>query len=414
MRVNSDHNAARADRRQIFQAVPQFIDIDGTTDPDGRAVIAVLDHHLGQELDPDHLDNDLTRVAGWGRYDVAGYEQRSRGEATGVGVHVHAKTYGPPFVRPILDLRGSQFGEALISFGGRFTFYDVAGVNSEWRTDATYGQRTEIATELFVPLEHEGLFFAPRAIAGQRTQFLYEAGEAVARYEVERLGGGSDIGYLFGLFGPRSQLRFGFDLEYQRAAVKVGDSLLDPVEGMAGSVRAEWLFDDTNSPLIPTRGVRFGTEASWVFENPEANEDVYQAGLSVLAAGSLGGRLTILGAVEGGTSFNATAPPLRQFLLGGPLRLGALGSDELRGSNFFFGRVGLLWSLADENRLAFSGKLWLAAFYEVGDAFEDKTNPFHDLTLGMAGETIMGAVFVGAAIGEDRNAGFFFSVGRVF
>ncbi len=89
-------------------------------------------------------------------------------------------------------------------------------------------------------------------------------------------------------------------------------------------------------------------------------------------------------------------------------------SDEQLGSNFFFGRVGLLWSLADENRLSFFGKLWLAAFYEVGDAFEDQTNPFHDLTLGMAGETIMGAVFVGAAIGEDRNASFFFAVGRFF
>jgi len=106
--------------------------------------------------------------------------------------------------------------------------------------------------------------------------------------------------------------------------------------------------------------VRFGADASWVLENPEANEDVYQVGLSVLAAE--------------------------------PLRLGAPGSDELRGSNFFFGRVGLLWSLADENRLSFFGKLWLAAFYEVGDACEDQENPFHDLTFGMARETIMGAV----------------------
>lgn len=405
------HLAARAERRKFFHSVPQFIEIEGTIDPDGRAVDAALEHHLGQELDPDHLDDDLTRVAGWGRYDVAGYEQRFRGEVTGVGIDVHAKTYGPPFVRPILDLRGSRFGEALISFGGRFTFYDVAGVNSEWRTDVTYGQRTEVTTELFVPLEHEGLFVAPRAIAGQQTQFLYEAGEAVAQYEVERLGGGADIGYLF---GPRSQLRFGFDLEYQRAAVKVGDPLLDAAEGMAGSVRAEWLFDGTNSPLIPTRGVRFGTEVSWVFENPEATADVYQADLSVLAAGPLGGRFTMLGSVAGGTSFNATAPPLRQFLLGGPLRLGALGSDELRGSNFFFGRAGVLWALADENRLSFFGKFWLAAFYEVGDAFEDKTRPFHDVTFGLAGETIMGAVFVGGAIGENRNAGFFFAVGRVF
>ena len=405
------HLAGRAERRQIFHAVPEFIDIEGTTDPDGSAVDAAVSHHVGIELDPDHLDDDLTRVAGWGRYNVVGYEQRFRDQTVGLGIDVHAKTYGPPFVRPIVDMRGSEFGEALIAFGGRFTFYDVAGANSEWRTDATYGQTTEVATELFVALGHEGFFLAPRAIAGQQTQFLYEGGDAVAQYEVERIGGGGDVGYLF---GPRSQLRFGVDLEFQRAGVKVGDPLLEKVEGMAGSVRAEWLFDGTNSPLIPTRGVRFGTEASWVFENPQATEDIYQAGLSVLVARPLSGRFSFIGSAAGGTTFNGSSPPLRQFLLGGPMRLGALGIDELRGSNFFLGRAGVLWALADENRLSFFGKFWLAAVYEIGDAFEKKASPFHDVSFGLAGETILGAVFVGGAIGEDRSAGFFFAVGRLF
>ena len=96
------------------------------------------------------------------------------------------------------------------------------------------------------------------------------------------------------------------------------------------------------------------------------------------------------------------------------MRLGGLGIDELRGSNFFLGRAGVLWALADENSLSFFGKFWLASFYEVGDAFEDKTRPFHDVTFGLAGETIMGAVFVGGAIGENRSAGFFFAVGKLF
>ena len=64
--------------------------------------------------------------------------------------------------------------------------------------------------------------------------------------------------------------------------------------------------------------------------------------------------------------------------------------------------------------VSFFGKFWLAALYEVGDAFDDKASPFHDVTFGLAGETLMGAVFLGAAIGEDRSAGFFFTVGRVF
>ena len=48
----------------------------------------------------------------------------------------------------------------------------------------------------------------------------------------------------------------------------------------------------------------------------------------------------------------------------------------------------------------------LAAFYEVGDAFETKTQPFHDVAFGLTGETIMGAVFVGGAIGEEHSDSF--------
>jgi hypothetical protein len=146
----------------------------------------------------------------------------------------------------------------------------------------------------------------------------------------------------------------------------------------------------------------------------EADADFYQAELDIVGAHRLGGRFALLGSVSGGTSFGATAAPLQQFLLGGPLRLGALGVGELRGSHYFMGRAGVLWALADENKLSFFGTFYLTAFYEVGDAFERTADPFHDVTFGLAGETLLGGVFVGGAVGEDRRAGFFFAIGRLF
>jgi hypothetical protein len=101
-------------------------------------------------------------------------------------------------------------------------------------------------------------------------------------------------------------------------------------------------------------------------------------------------------------------------LLGGPLRLGALRVDERRGSNFYLGRAGVLWGLADEGSLSFIGKFYLAAFYEVGDSFERSSEPFQNVTFGLAGDTPLGAVFLGGAIGQDKRGGFFFAVGRLF
>jgi len=412
---------ARTSRRREFSATPLFIEVEGEVSADESSIEAALDQHIGVPLDPDRLDEDLTDITGWGRYSVAAYENRIRGDRSGLGIEVHSKTYGPPFVRPILDLRGAEFGEALITFGARFTFFDLAGTNSELRVDATYGQRTEAATELFMPLGHRGFFAAPRAIAGREIQRVYADGEALSEYEVRRLGVGADVGYLF---GPRSELRAGFAVEHQRARIEVGEPLFESLGGTMGSIHAGWLFDGADSPIIPTRGVRFNSIARWIFQVPTAladgrqavagDDQFYQAELGFTVARPLGGRFHALVTASGGTSFDATASPLQQFLLGGPLRLGALGEGERRGSNYYLGRAGVFWALADENTLSFFGKFYLAALYEVGDAFERSSDPFQDVTFGVAGETLLGGLFVGGAIGQDKSAGFFFAVGRLF
>ena len=413
---------ARADRRRPFESTPEYFEISGATAVDEPVVEAALEHHLGAPLDPDALDFDLTNITGWGRYNVAGYEGRKQNDTEGLGVDLHEKTHGPPFLRPVLDLRGSEFRELFLTFGGRLTLFDVTGSNSELRIDATYGQTTRAFAELFARLGNRGLFAAPRGIASQETWYVYDEGETVAEYAFDRVGGGADIGYLF---GPRSELRFGFDVEHQKTKLKVGDPRLPALEGTAGAVTALWTFDGADSPLIVTRGARINAGARWVFATPDVvgehvgplpvtDDQFYQAQLSTFAARPLAGRFSLFGSASGGTSFDATASQLQRFQLGGPLRLGALRSGELRGSHFYLGRAGVLWALSEETSPSILGKFYLTAFYEVGDAFEQDSDPFWDFTFGLAGESLLGGVFVGGAVGQDGRGGFFFALGRLF
>ncbi len=412
----------RADQRRAFEATPEFLEISGATEADEPTIEAKLNRHLGVPLDPDGLDFDLTSITGWGRYDVVGYGSGQREGTEGLDIDVHEKTNGPPFMRTLLDMRGSEFREALVTFGARFTFFDLAGSNSEWRIDASYGETTMASTQLFMRLGRQGFFVAPRAIALEQRRYEYVDGERVAEYTLDRMGGGGDVGYVF---GPRSELRVGADLEYQRSRPKIGDPSLPTVEGTAGTVSGQWIFDGANSPLIPTRGVALQASASWIFATPDEvgdsaqrpiafDDDFYQAMLYSMVARPLGGRFSLFGSAEGGTSFNATASPQQQFQMGGPFRLGALRVGELRGSHYYLGRAGVLWALAPEAQASPLGKFYLTAFYEIGDAFEGKSSPYQDITLGLTGETLLGGVFVGGAVGEEGRHGFFFAVGRLF
>jgi len=128
----------------------------------------------------------------------------------------------------------------------------------------------------------------------------------------------------------------------------------------------------------------------------------------------VGDRFSLFGSVEGGTSFDATASPHQQFQVGGPFRLGALRVGELRGSHYYLGRAGVLWALAPRAQASPLGKFYLTAFYEIGDALEGKSNPYQDINFGPTGETLLGGVFVGGAVGEEGRHGFFFAVGRLF
>jgi hypothetical protein len=147
---------------------------------------------------------------------------------------------------------------------------------------------------------------------------------------------------------------------------------------------------------------------------PITEDDFYQAQMSLLVARPVGVRFSLLAGVAGGSSFNATASPLQAFELGGPFRLGALRVGERRGSHYYLGRAGVLWGLSEPGEASILGKFYLTAFYEIGDAFEKKSDPFQDVTFGLVGETLLGGVFVGGAVGEGGRGGFFFAIGRLF
>jgi hypothetical protein len=95
------------------------------------------------------------------------------------------------------------------------------------------------------------------------------------------------------------------------------------------------------------------------------------------------------------------------------VQLGALGFQELRGNHYFYSSVGLLHTLSEEPA-ALLGKVSAIAYYEVGDAFDSKANPFNDVAGGILSRTKLGVLFFGASVGESGRHKFYFSLGGFF
>jgi len=400
----------RQSRRSNIHGHPEFVKIEGVVAADQAPTDKLLADDVAVPLNVERLDDDLTKITGWGRYEAAGYTRKEEGGREGLGVQVHSKSYGPPFIKPALEINGAQVDDIKFTLATRVTFYDVFQSDSEWRTDLNLGFRNLIATEFYRPLGETGFFVAPSARASRLSQNIYSNGDRIADYIVSEAGIGVDLGYTL---GQTSEIRIGYDLGRQKGKVAIGDPRIPTFSGRVNSLTGRWQLERLDDPILPTRGVRLKMQGSWYLDTPGNLPQFPQVEIRTLFAKPLNPRLSALVSIQGGTTFQKMAPFTQKFILGGPLQLGALGFQELRGNHYFYSSVGLLRTLS-EKPAALLGKISAIAYYEVGDAFDSKANPFNDVAGGLLGRTKLGVLFFGASVGESGRHKFFFSLGGLF
>jgi NTE family protein len=117
----------------------------------------------------------------------------------------------------------------------------------------------------------------------------------------------------------------------------------------------------------------------------------------------------------GGTTFGHDDTGLPQFYLGGPIRLGAYGTNELRGEQYFLGRLGYLHELFRLPPLIGS-RAYATAAYEIGKMYGPNVHyrlPM-DGAVGLVFETFLGPVSIGGSYGDTGHHKLYFQVGRIF
>lgn len=409
---------ARRARSRDSSLVPEFIDVTGTLADDGQLIQAELSEFRGEELDTEELGRSLTVITGFGPYDRASYRIVERGGRTGLGITLSRKTHGPPFIRPLVLLDSGQDGNASFTAAARITAFEVPTPNSEWRTDASAGRVNAVGSEYYQYAGSSGFFIAPRGFASQENQLVVERGERLADYKLTRAGGGFDVGFNF---GRRSEIRTGIELSSVRGEVQIGDPVLPEVRGGESIWMTRWRYDLLNSGSIPTDGLWVDSQINWQFRSPTTTtldaealhtEKFGQAWSEVVYAKEFG-NWSGFGRVLGGGTFGGDVQPTSTFLLGGPLRVGALEVGELRGAHLAFVSGGVLRKFY-ESPASVLGSVYGAFIYEVGDAFDHRPEPFHSGTAGVMAETGLGLLFTGFSYGEQGRGGFFFSFGRIF
>jgi len=377
---------------------------------------------VGVPLDISRLQRDLAPLAGLDRYQTVTWQlvQNDAGD-TGLRIVAKEKPYAPPFLMLGLNLENTASSDFRITATGRYLHYGLVTSNSELRVDGSLGSDPAIGAEFYQPIGATPFFVAPYGRLFTSTFNVLSDDHVVARYAQRFSRAGANAGVNL---GRRSDLRLGIYAEQLDASIEVGDPGLPTGTGSQAAMEATWRFDGQDSPVVPTGGTLSNVRLLYLFNRPDlhlggvtstSTEDVTQLSGTVTHFWSVGDRNRLFLFGSAGTSFKGSVLRPNQFMLGGPLRLGAYRAGELFGEHYYVGTAGYLRQLG---RLPdfLGGSIFAGAWLENGDAFDDAAQASwkSNATVSVIMDTLVGPVLFASSSGFDGGWKIYVGVGRLF
>jgi NTE family protein len=392
---------------------PEFVRVKGTQPELAAAMEEKLDSDIGKPVDTDKLDDQLTQLLGNGRFSRIGYTMVQQDGKDGLQIMAVEKEYGPPLVRPLIVIDGSQYNNIQFLLGARVTFLDLGGFGSEWRNDITLGSEYGVTSEFYRPWGHDlHWFVAPRMFATDQFLDVYDESKLVAEYRNRQAGGAADIGYRF---GSGSELRFGYESAYQSYSPSVGTLDFEKVSGRLGITSLRYNFLGTDDPVIPRSGVNLHFSSGWYDASPGAPSGYPVSQLTTTAFKPITPVASLVFTASGGSTLGYHQTGVPPFTLGGNANLAAYGDNEFLTDQYFIFKGGYLRQLAALPPLL-GGNVYALGFLEAGRVYDiPSISPIPmDAGGSLIMNTIFGPVLIGAAYGATGHHKIFFGLGRVF
>src|SRR5208283_1057242 len=405
--------AARASKRRQ-PSIPEFVEVTGAKGD----ILAGLERETadlaGKPVDLRKTDRKMMEITGLGRFAQAGYEETTKNGETGLLIETQEKEYAPPTVHPLFVIDGSDYKNVLFQVGARITFLDVGGFGSEWRSDVIAGSEYGAKTEFFHPFNfHTGWFVAAHGTAESSPLNIYQRDRILGEYRNRIFGGGVDFGYTF---GRSVEMRVGYESGYQKISEDIGTPIAPTVRGRYGMTSLSYRLDRFDDPMIPRRGERVESTFHFYNTKPGTTDFVPTGELRLGVAEPINAKSSVLFFGSGGTSFSTRDTGFPPFSLGGPLRLGAYGLNELLTNQYFLVQPAFLYRLRQLSPLL-KQNVYLLSMYEAGKAYGQPASTAavaQDGTVGLLFQTVFGPVFFGGSLGDSDHRKFFFNVGKFF
>jgi len=324
--------------------------------------------NVGEPLDIGRLQTDMGTLYGLDYFEQVQYRVVHKGQNHTLVITARGKRSGTDYLRVGLNLSDDMRGDSAFNLGASYRVNGINRLGAEWLTRAQIGDKQELYSEFYQPLDVGSRYFiAPyAAFEAQNVESILD-NDPIAQYRVERYGFGLNVGRQIGNSG---EIRFGVGEAWGKADVRIGDQNLPSESFNEGFYQLKYSFDSFDNVYFPHEGKDIGLTFRQFEPGLGSDKRYRQWEFKLDKAMSSGPDTFILGGRYGRTLDNANVVT-SSFLLGGARQLSGFREDAVSGQNISLMRGVYYRRLTPRSYLPLDFPLYIGGSLERGRAWNN-------------------------------------------
>jgi NTE family protein len=410
---DAELNAARSPGQRTPVITAIRVENDSKVDDD--IIRYYIRQHIGEPLDLGRLHSDMGTLYGLDYFEQVQYRVVHKGHDHTLVISARGKRSGTDYLRVGLNLSDDMRGDSAFNLGASYRINGINRLGAEWLTRAQIGDKQELYTEFYQPLDVGSRYFvAPYAsFEAQNVEAVLD-NDPIAQYRVERYGFGLNFGRQIGNNG---EVRFGVGEAWGKADVRIGDQDLPSENFNEGFYALKYSYDSLDNVYFPHEGKDVSLTLMQ-FEPGLGSDTRYrQWDLKIDKAMSRGPDTLILGGRYGRTLNDANVVT-SSFLLGGARQLSGFREDAISGQNISLMRAVYYRRLTPRSYLPLDFPLYAGASLERGRAWNND-NEFDSGYINAASvfigfDTPLGPLNFSYGLNDANEQAVYLNLGQTF
>ncbi|MGP5352849.1 patatin-like phospholipase family protein [Pseudomonas helleri] len=391
------------------------IKIENDSKIDDSVIRYYIRQPVGEPLDLARLQRDMGTLYGLDYFDQVQYRVVHKGQERTLVISARAKRSGTDYLRLGINLSDDMHGDSAFNLGASYRVNGINRLGAEWLTRVQIGDKQELYSEFYQPLDAGSRFFvAPYINAQSQNVEAILDNDPIAEYRLERYGFGLNLGRQIGNSG---EIRVGVGEAWGKADVRIGERDLPSTSFTEGFYDVKYSFDSLDNVYFPHTGEDISLNFRQFDPALGSDERYRQWEFNLDKALSSGPNTWILGGRYGRTLDQANVVT-SSFLLGGARQLSGFREDAISGQNISLMRAVYYRRLTPRSYLPLDFPLYAGASLERGRAWNND-NEFDSGYINAANifigfDTPLGPLNFSYGINDDNQKALYLNLGQTF